>query len=47
MDKETKKTLNELLTRIRQGDTDSISSLYEIMSPTVRYIALRGSEERV
>lgn len=41
MDKETKKTLNELLTRIRQGDTDSISSLYEIMSPTVRYIALR------
>ncbi len=41
MDKETKKYLNELLTKIRLGDKDSILCLYKIMSPTIRYIALK------
>ena len=41
MDKETKKYLNELLTKVKQGDEDSILCLYELMSPTIRYIALK------
>lgn len=41
MDKEIKKSLNELLLRVRQGDKDSILCLYELMSPTIRYIALK------
>ena len=41
MDKETEKSLNELLTNVRQGDDDSISRLCELMSPTLRYIALK------
>ncbi|MDE7329250.1 MAG: sigma-70 family RNA polymerase sigma factor [Clostridia bacterium] len=41
MDKEKKKSLNELLVKVRQGDEDSISRLYELMSPTIRYIALK------
>ena len=41
MDKETKKIINELLTKVRQGDDDSISRLCELMSPTIRYIALK------
>lgn len=41
MDKNNKKLLNEILYKIREGDEDSISTLYEIMSPTLRYIALK------
>ncbi len=41
MDKETKSSLNELLAKVRQGDNNSIFCLYELMSPTIRYIALK------
>lgn len=41
MDKDTKKSLNELLIKARLGEEDSISRLYELMSPTIRYIALK------
>ena len=41
MDKEPREYLNVLLIKVRQGDDDSISHLYELMSPTIRYIALK------
>ena len=41
MDKEINKSLNELLAKVKQGDNDSIVCLYELMSPTIRYIALK------
>ena len=41
MDKDTKKSLNEILARVRQGDEESISHLYKLISPTIRYIALK------
>ncbi len=41
MDKDKKNSLNELLSQIRQGDMNSIIKLYDIMSSTIRYIALK------
>lgn len=41
MEKEKRKIINKLLNEIKRGKEESIIPLYEIISPTLRYIALR------
>lgn len=41
MDRDTKEALNALLTRIKEGDEEAVSEMYDIIAPTVRYIALK------
>ena len=41
MEKEKRKIINKLLNEIKRGKEESIISLYEIISPTLRYIALK------
>lgn len=41
MEKEKRKIINKLLNEIKRGKEQSIIPLYEIISPTLRYIALR------
>ena len=41
MEEEKKKIINKLLNEIKRGKDESIIPLYEIISPTLRYIALR------
>ena len=41
MEEKKKKIINKLLNEIKRGKDESIIPLYEIISPTLRYIALR------
>lgn len=41
MEKDKRKIINELLNEIKRGKDECIISLYEIISPTLRYIALK------
>ena len=41
MEEEKRKIINKLLNEIKRGKDESIIPLYEIISPTLRYIALR------
>ncbi len=41
MDKNKKKLINECLMGVRRGDRDSLSALYDLIEPTIRYIALK------
>lgn len=41
MNKEKLESLNEHLIKVRLGDQDSVGEVYDIMAPTVRYIALK------
>lgn len=41
MEKDKRKIINKLLNEIKRGKDECIISLYEIISPTLRYIALK------
>lgn len=41
MTNDTKERVNELLVGIKRGENGSIAALYELIAPTIRYIALK------
>lgn len=41
MDRDRKEAVDALLVRIKKGDDDAVAELYDIVAPTVRYIALK------
>ncbi len=41
MDNNTKNAINKCLTEIRKGDRESVNTLYDLMAPYIRYIALQ------
>lgn len=44
MDKSTKDAINKCLTEIRKGDRESVNTLYDLMAPYIRYIALQYTD---